>query len=88
MSEDLESPPRPDRPAPWRSSGAGVCSARSGPGARTTADVTFNRDVMPILQANCQECHQANSVAPMELHDLPGRIPVVEQHPREGLQRE
>ncbi len=31
------------------------------------ADVTFNRDVMPILQANCQECHQANSIAPMEL---------------------
>jgi len=31
------------------------------------ADVTFNRDVMPILQANCQECHQPNSIAPMSL---------------------
>ena len=31
------------------------------------SDVTFNRDVMPILQANCQECHQENSIAPMAL---------------------
>jgi hypothetical protein len=28
-------------------------------------DVTFNRDVMSILQAKCQECHQPNSIAPM-----------------------
>ncbi|WP_423925995.1 hypothetical protein [Candidatus Palauibacter sp.] len=31
------------------------------------AEVTFNRDVMPILQANCQECHQEGSIAPMPL---------------------
>ena len=31
------------------------------------ADVTFNRDVIPILQANCQECHQEGSIAPMTL---------------------
>ena len=31
------------------------------------AEVTFNRDVMPILQANCQECHQESSIAPMSL---------------------
>ena len=30
-------------------------------------DVTFNRDVMPILQVKCQECHQPNSIAPMSL---------------------
>ncbi len=30
-------------------------------------EVTFNRDVMPILQAKCQECHQPNSIAPMSL---------------------
>ena len=29
--------------------------------------VTFNRDVAPILQANCQECHQEGSIAPMSL---------------------
>ncbi|MCG8469572.1 MAG: cytochrome c [Gemmatimonadetes bacterium] len=31
------------------------------------AAVTFNRDVMPILQTNCQECHQEGSIAPMSL---------------------
>src|SRR5580765_6279061 len=29
--------------------------------------VTFSRDVAPILQAKCQECHQPNSIAPMWL---------------------
>ncbi len=28
---------------------------------------TFSRDVAPILQAKCQECHQPNSIAPMSL---------------------
>ncbi|MYE35817.1 MAG: hypothetical protein F4X23_13285, partial [Gemmatimonadales bacterium] len=32
-----------------------------------SGDVTFNRDVVPILQANCQECHQEGSIAPMSL---------------------
>jgi mono/diheme cytochrome c family protein len=42
--------------------------------AQTPADlaaahgqVTFARDVAPILQQNCQECHQPNSIAPMSL---------------------
>ncbi len=34
---------------------------------RPGGEVTFNRDLMPILQANCQECHQPNSIAPMSL---------------------
>src|SRR5579872_4390566 len=29
--------------------------------------VTFNKDVLPILQNNCQECHRAGEVAPMSL---------------------
>jgi len=29
--------------------------------------VTFTKDVAPILQAKCQECHQPNSIAPMSL---------------------
>jgi hypothetical protein len=29
--------------------------------------ITFSRDVAPILQAKCQECHQPNSIAPMSL---------------------
>jgi hypothetical protein len=26
---------------------------------------TFNRDVLPVLQRQCQECHRPNSIAPM-----------------------
>jgi hypothetical protein len=29
--------------------------------------VTFTKNVAPILQAKCQECHQPNSIAPMSL---------------------
>ena len=29
--------------------------------------VTFSKDVAPILQAHCQECHRAGSMAPMSL---------------------
>src|SRR6476646_6786294 len=29
--------------------------------------VTFSKDVAPILQAKCQECHQPDSIAPMSL---------------------
>ncbi len=33
---------------------------------------TFSKDVAPILQAKCQECHQPNSIAPMSLITYPG----------------
>jgi hypothetical protein len=33
----------------------------------TTAAVTFNKDVLPILQKNCQTCHRPGEVAPMSL---------------------
>src|SRR5262245_29173614 len=29
--------------------------------------VTFNKDVLPILQKNCQVCHRPGEVAPMSL---------------------
>ena len=29
--------------------------------------VTFSKDVAPILQKKCQECHQPGSIAPMSL---------------------
>src|SRR5258708_25298622 len=32
-----------------------------------TKPVTFSKDVAPIFQAKCQECHQPNSIAPMSL---------------------
>ena len=28
---------------------------------------TFNKDVLPVLQKNCQECHRAGEIAPMSL---------------------
>lgn len=32
-----------------------------------SADVTFSRDVAPILQRSCQNCHRPGSIAPMPL---------------------
>src|SRR5688572_1194251 len=29
--------------------------------------VTFNKDVLPILQDNCQTCHRTGGIAPMAL---------------------
>src|ERR1700676_272023 len=31
----------------------------------TGNQVTFNKDVLPIIQAHCQECHRPNQTAPM-----------------------
>jgi hypothetical protein len=31
------------------------------------AEVTFNKDVLPVLQKNCQTCHRPGEVAPMSL---------------------
>src|SRR5207247_896384 len=33
----------------------------------SSADVTFSRDIAPILQRSCQECHHADGAAPMSL---------------------
>jgi mono/diheme cytochrome c family protein len=41
------------------SAAAFAASASSAP--------TFNKDVLPILQANCQQCHRAGEIAPMSL---------------------
>ncbi|MCE2483834.1 MAG: hypothetical protein J4F33_13465, partial [Alphaproteobacteria bacterium] len=35
--------------------------------AAAQPDVTFSRDVAPILQRSCQECHRPDSMAPMSL---------------------
>ena len=45
--------------------------ALTGAEATTNApsheQVTFSKDIAPIFQAKCQECHQPNSIAPMSL---------------------
>ena len=33
----------------------------------TTSPLTFNKDVLPILQKNCQSCHRTGQIAPMAL---------------------
>jgi len=33
--------------------------------AQDNAAPTFNKDVLPILQKNCQSCHRPGQVAPM-----------------------
>jgi mono/diheme cytochrome c family protein len=35
--------------------------------AQTTEEVTFTKDVAPILQASCQTCHRDGAIAPMSL---------------------
>src|SRR3954465_12054812 len=32
-----------------------------------TSPVTFNRDVLPVLQKNCQGCHRPGEIGPMPL---------------------
>jgi hypothetical protein len=48
--------------------GAVLAVAVPVPAADTPAKpVTFSKDVAPIFQKKCQECHQAGSIAPMSL---------------------
>src|SRR5689334_23832380 len=35
--------------------------------AQAPAQVTFSKDIAPILQKSCQNCHRPGSVAPMSL---------------------
>ena len=35
--------------------------------AEQAQEVTFTKDVAPILQRSCQVCHRANNMAPMSL---------------------
>ncbi len=37
------------------------------PTGQAQAEVTFTRDIAPILQRSCENCHRPNSVAPMSL---------------------
>ena len=42
-------------------------TAAAAPTNATPHEVTFSKDIAPIFQAKCQECHQPNSIAPMSL---------------------
>src|SRR3954469_11541781 len=43
------------------------CLLGMAPIAATSPSVTFNKDVLPILQKNCQNCHRPGEVTPMSL---------------------
>src|SRR5436190_2788280 len=45
----------------------GIGLRAQAPRASMTTDVVFARDVAPILQRSCQECHHPDGVAPMSL---------------------
>ena len=42
-------------------------AAQTGPSPESNNDVTFTRDIAPILQQNCQVCHQPGAIGPMSL---------------------
>ena len=46
-----------------------VASAVSALAATGSGSVTFNKDVLPIMQQRCQDCHRPGEVAPMALID-------------------
>src|SRR5881275_598698 len=48
-----------------RVSTAGLLAGLSMSAATSSTSVTFNRDVLPILQKQCQDCHRPGEVAPM-----------------------
>src|SRR3954465_7615578 len=41
--------------------------AATAQAAGPASPVTFSKDIAPILQSKCQDCHQPNSIAPMSL---------------------
>ena len=46
---------------------AGLAVAMTVQATEQSSPVTFNKDVLPILQKNCQTCHRPGQVAPMSL---------------------
>ena len=59
------------RQGAWGLGVAVLCSTVGAPAAAQTAgdtpEVTFTRDIAPIFQQNCQQCHRPGSIGPMSL---------------------
>ena len=45
----------------------GIALASRGNVASSKAEITYSKDVAPILQRNCVVCHRPNNIAPMSL---------------------
>ena len=69
--------PRRSRPTAWSAQARAVVTASAcvflwplGSSAgqdAPSASVTFTKDIAPILQRSCQQCHRPSSIAPMSL---------------------
>jgi hypothetical protein len=56
-------------------SGAIVRLPAAGPSNTVPASPTFAKDVLPILQKSCQDCHRPGQMAPFSLLDYDGARP-------------
>jgi len=43
--------------------------------ARVSSEPTFHKDVLPILQKNCQTCHRPGQIGPMSFLNYQGTRP-------------
>ena len=43
----------------------GACAAAVSFAASTPSQITFTKDVLPVMQKRCQTCHRPGEVAPM-----------------------
>src|SRR5258705_12244705 len=50
--------------------------------------VTISKDVAPILQEKCQQCHQPNSIAPMSLITFEDTRAVARSMEQRGITRQ
>ena len=55
--------------------GGFAIQAADVPSTKPAGEVTFNRDVLPILQSHCQTCHRPGEVGPMALLTYEGTRP-------------
>jgi hypothetical protein len=47
----------------------------AGTASASTEPITFNKDILPILQANCQTCHRPGEIGPMPFLTYEGTRP-------------
>src|SRR5262245_38965841 len=56
---------------------AAVTTPAAGPADTVPANPTFTRDVLPIFQKSCQDCHRPGQMAPFSLVDYESARPWV-----------
>jgi hypothetical protein len=63
-------------------------AAQDRAAARPVGDVTFTKDVLPIVQKNCQSCHRPGEVAPFSLLSYESARPFARSIRSKVVQRE